>query len=82
MYRGGNGRMLISKNANQCGLVWYVAGFSSGSVAVVSSEDLVFLVPCGSLEFLIKVSYEEGRAFECARAWLYVRDLSFKVGGK
>ena len=72
--------MLISKKADQCVPAWYVARFSSGSVAVVSSEDLVFLMPCGSLEFLIKVSYEEGRAFECARAGYMSATCRLKSG--
>ena len=72
--------MLISKKADQCGLVWYVVRFSSGSVAVVSSEDLVFLVPCRSLDFIIKVSYEEGQAFECARAGYMSATCRLKSG--
>jgi hypothetical protein len=72
--------MLISKKADQCVPAWYVVCFSSGSVAVVSSEDLVFLVPCGSLEFLIKVSYEEGRAFEYARAGYMSATCRLKSG--
>ena len=72
--------MLISKKADQCGLVWYVARFSSGSVAVVSSEDLVFLVPCRSLDFIIKVSYEEGQAFECAQAGYMSATCRLKSG--
>ena len=61
---------------------WYLVQFSSGSSAVISAEDLVLLVPDGLIESMTKVSYQDGRVFEATRAWLYVRDLSFKVGGK
>jgi len=47
---------------------WYLVRFSSGSVAVVSAEDVVLLVSDGSVEFMTRVSYQEGRTFEAARA--------------
>lgn len=53
--------------------VWYLVWFVSGSVAVVSSEDLALFVTSGVVDFMAKVSAEEGRAFEAAKAALCPR---------
>jgi hypothetical protein len=55
--------------------VWYLVRFVSGSVAVVSSEDLALVVSSGMVEFMAKVSSEEGRTFEATKAALCPRTI-------
>ena len=59
---------------------WYLVRLYSGSAAVVSAEDVALLALDGSLEFMTKVSYQEGRAFEAARAGYMSVTCRIKAG--
>lgn len=67
--------MFTTISNDQRSHVWYLVRFISGSVAVVSSEDLALLVSGGMVEFVVKISAEEGRAFEAAKAALCPRPV-------
>jgi len=64
----------------ELGHPWYLVRLSSKSVAVVSAEDVALLVLDGSIEFMTKVSFQEGRAFEAARAGYMSATCRLKSG--
>jgi hypothetical protein len=67
--------MFATISNDQRSHVWYLVRFVSGSVAVVSSEDLALLVSGGMVDFMAKVSAEEGRTFEAAKAAICPRPV-------
>jgi hypothetical protein len=67
--------MLTYSSNNQNGGIWYLVRLASGSVAVISSEDLEIVVSLESAEFVAGFSLEEAKAFEAARAALCPRPV-------
>lgn len=57
------------------GYAWFLVRFLSGAVAVVSSEDLVYLFSYGLVDSITRVSYAEACVFESTRARLCPRTV-------